>query len=202
VGFVYVFERQQGTWIETQRLHASDGEVSDNFGWSIAVDGELALVGTRFDHHLNGPGPGAAYLFRQNTSTGVWAEVVKFSPADGEDYDRLGHSVAIAGDVVVVGAPYDDVWDTDSGSAYVFDITDADADGLPDACQTPPGDLDGDGDVDLSDLGILLANFGCCAAAGGCDPPGGGRAPCPGDADADGDTELGDLGVVLANFGG
>jgi hypothetical protein len=48
-----------------------------------------------------------------------------------------------------------------------------------------PGDLDGDGDVDLSDLGILLASF---EIDGG------------GDLDGDGDTDLSDLGILLANF--
>jgi hypothetical protein len=51
------------------------------------------------------------------------------------------------------------------------------------------GDLDGDGDTDLGDLGILLADFGCAA-------PG----PCVGDLDGDGDTDLDDLAILLANF--
>ena len=51
------------------------------------------------------------------------------------------------------------------------------------------GDLDGDGDTDLADLGILLADFGCT---------GGG---CAGDLDGDGDTDLADLGILLADFG-
>ena len=53
-----------------------------------------------------------------------------------------------------------------------------------------PGDLDGDGDTDLADLGILLADFGCTL-------PG----PCVGDLDNDGDTDLADLGILLADFG-
>ena len=53
-----------------------------------------------------------------------------------------------------------------------------------------PGDLNGDGRVDLADLGILLADFGCT-------PP----ATCPGDIDGDGDTDLADLGILLSNFG-
>jgi probable HAF family extracellular repeat protein len=53
-----------------------------------------------------------------------------------------------------------------------------------------PGDLNGDGRVDLADLGILLADFGCM-------PP----AQCVGDIDRDGDTDLADLGILLANFG-
>ena len=52
------------------------------------------------------------------------------------------------------------------------------------------GDLDGDGDTDLADLGILLADFGC-------PQPG----PCAGDLDGDGDTDLADLGILLADFG-
>ena len=52
------------------------------------------------------------------------------------------------------------------------------------------GDLTGDGVVDLADLGVLLADFGCQA-------PG----PCPGDIDGDGDTDLADLGILLSNFG-
>ena len=52
------------------------------------------------------------------------------------------------------------------------------------------GDLDGDGDTDLADLGILLADFGC-------PQPG----PCVGDLDGDGDTDLADLGILLADFG-
>lgn len=53
-----------------------------------------------------------------------------------------------------------------------------------------PGDLNGDGQVDLADLGILLADFGCLP------PPN-----CPGDLDGDGDTDLADLGILLADFG-
>jgi hypothetical protein len=52
-----------------------------------------------------------------------------------------------------------------------------------------PGDLDGDGDVDQSDLGILLANYGCAAP------------PCSGDVDGDGDTDQSDLGALLAHYG-
>jgi hypothetical protein len=52
------------------------------------------------------------------------------------------------------------------------------------------GDLNCDGEVDLADLGTLLADFGCA-------PPG----SCPGDINGDGHTDLADLGILLANFG-
>ena len=50
----------------------------------------------------------------------------------------------------------------------------------------PPGDLDGDGDVDLADLAILLASYGVDDG---------------GDLDGDGDTDLTDLAILLANYG-
>ncbi|HUU95363.1 MAG TPA: S8 family serine peptidase [Phycisphaerae bacterium] len=52
-----------------------------------------------------------------------------------------------------------------------------------------PGDLDGDGDVDHADLGILLSDWGCDSGN------------CPGDCDGDGDTDHADLGILLANWG-
>ena len=60
-----------------------------------------------------------------------------------------------------------------------------------DAFDLIAGDLTGDCLVDLADLGILLADFGCTAGPGAC----------PGDLDGDGDTDLADLGILLAAFG-
>lgn len=57
---------------------------------------------------------------------------------------------------------------------------------LPD-CE---GDVDGDGDVDLSDLGIVLANYGATEDVSAAD----------GDLDRDGAVGLSDLGILLARF--
>ncbi len=54
-----------------------------------------------------------------------------------------------------------------------------------------PGDLDGDSQIDSTDLNILLGNFGCDA----------GKGNCPGDIDGDGDTDSIDLNIILLNFG-
>ncbi|MFN0137517.1 MAG: dockerin type I domain-containing protein [Phycisphaerae bacterium] len=56
-----------------------------------------------------------------------------------------------------------------------------------------PGDVDGDGDVDLTDLAILLSSFGLCSGAGGFDA----RA----DFHGDNCVNLTDLATLLTNFG-
>lgn len=52
-----------------------------------------------------------------------------------------------------------------------------------------PADINADGNIDLADLGVVLAAYGCTSACG------------DGDVDADGDVDLSDLGLVLAAFG-
>ncbi|MFQ5806065.1 MAG: hypothetical protein ACE5I3_06415 [Phycisphaerae bacterium] len=74
------------------------------------------------------------------------------------------------------------------------DCSDGDGNGTADACETSPclGDLDGDQEVNLTDLAMLLASYG----VPNCDPD-----PCPGDFDGDGDVDLADLAALLANYG-
>jgi hypothetical protein len=67
---------------------------------------------------------------------------------------------------------------------------DTDGDGIPDECQCP-GDLDGDGGVGLSDLSLLLSNYGQSS----------GMTPSDGDLDGDGDVDLADLSLLLSLYG-
>lgn len=60
-----------------------------------------------------------------------------------------------------------------------------------------PGDLDGDAEVTQSDLGILLADYGCTGPPPVPPNPG----DCRGDADGDGDTDQSDLGLLLSRYG-
>jgi hypothetical protein len=115
-GSAYVYRWNGPSWTLESKLLASDGAGSDQFGWSVSVSGDVAVVGARFDDD-NGGQSGSAYVYRWNGSS--WVET-KLLASDGADGDFLGWSVAVSGDVAVVGAYADDDNGSASGSAYVY----------------------------------------------------------------------------------
>jgi hypothetical protein len=122
-GAVHLFFRDQGgpgAWGEEKRLTAPDGRRVDYFGQALSVAGDTALVGAPGDSSAV-PGGGAAYVFvRDQGGPQNWGETAKIRPADPRDAARFGTSVALDGDVAVVGAPADGVPGALYGAAYVF----------------------------------------------------------------------------------
>ena len=116
-GSAYVFRYNGSNWAEEMKLTASDGAASDFFGRSVSISGDTALVGSLADDD-NGSSSGSAYVFRYNGSN--WVEEAKLTASDGVAGDYFGRSVAIFGDIVLVGADEDDDNGSQSGSAYVF----------------------------------------------------------------------------------
>ena len=118
-GSAFVFNRQGGSWVETQQLIASDGEVGDEFGKSIAISGSTIVVGAQADIGGNSL-QGAAYVFTSNG--GSWVEEQKLTASDGKAFDNFGRSVAISGSTIIVGSPVDIGAPSFPGSAYVFEL--------------------------------------------------------------------------------
>ena len=122
-GAVYVFSRVEGVWAQAAKLTAFDGEAYDNFGISVAVDGDTVVVGAPGNDGA-GADSGSVYVFVK--PTGGWVtstETAKLTAYDGAALDYFGYSVAVDGDTVLVGAYLDDDEENDSedsGSAYVF----------------------------------------------------------------------------------
>ncbi len=117
-GSAYIFTQSGGVWTEQQKLTASDGALGDNFGYSVSISGDVAIVGAIYDND-NGSGSGSAYIFTQ--SGGVWTEQQKLTASDGAVNDWFGYSVSVSGDAAIVGALYDDDAGVSSGSAYIFE---------------------------------------------------------------------------------
>ena len=122
-GAAYVFKRIGGGWSQLAKLTASDGAVGDNFGWSVSIDGDRAVVGAHFDDNENGADAGSAYCYEG--PGGGWAdmtEMFKVRAPDGIGSDQLGFSVSISGDYIIAGASFQDavIYQPDCGAAYVF----------------------------------------------------------------------------------
>jgi uncharacterized repeat protein (TIGR01451 family) len=124
-GAAYVFTRTGSTWTEQQKLTASDKAENDYFGRSVAISGETVVVGAYNADLGDITDAGAAYVFTRTGST--WTEQQTLTASDAAAEDRLGLSVAISGDTVVVGACAADPGGVDrAGAAYVFAAPDAD----------------------------------------------------------------------------
>ena len=100
-----------------QKIIPPDGASNDNFGGSVALDGDYALIGSRFDDD-NGIESGSAYLFDANSGE----QLQKFLAPDGASNDWFGYSVALDGEYALIGSPFDDDNGLSSGSAYLFDV--------------------------------------------------------------------------------
>lgn len=117
-GAAYVFTRSGSTWSEQQKLVASDGAAGDNFGWSVGVDGNLAVVGADLATVGGNAGEGAAYVYARSGS--AWSEQQKLAGSPAAAGDHFGTGVAISGITSVVGAELSNGGVGTSGSAYVF----------------------------------------------------------------------------------
>ena len=109
-GAAYLFKNTGTEWVQEQKITAADGEIWDEFGVSVALDGDYAIIGAQFDDDI-----GSAYIFKQETST--WIQQAKLTPSDPELWQTFGMSVAIDDDTVAIGAWGDDDY---TGAVYIF----------------------------------------------------------------------------------
>jgi len=102
------------TWTEQAKLTASNGAAGDEFGWSVSLSGDTALVGAIRS--------GSAYLFTRSGTT--WTEQAKLTASDGEEGDKFGISISLSGDTALVGARDDSDGNVYyDGSAYFYTLS-------------------------------------------------------------------------------
>ncbi|ABM02367.1 PKD domain containing protein [Psychromonas ingrahamii 37] len=116
-GAAYVYTRNGTSWSEQAKLTASDGSTADNFGYSVAIDGDTIVVGARFADGVV-TDAGAVYVYTRSGT--VWSEQAKITASDGQFRDFFGNSLAIYGDNLAIGAYGDDNPDADAGSVYIY----------------------------------------------------------------------------------
>lgn len=130
-GAVYIFKREGENWLELSQLKP-EYEYPQLFGYSIAVSGNLAIVGSPLDTNVdtNGnetSGKGAAYIFERRDDE--WIQLQRLTPKEWYDGDQFGIAVAVAGNRVVVSShenfnPNTDGSTYEGGSTFIFEYKD------------------------------------------------------------------------------
>lgn len=121
-GAIYVYEFSGGTWTEIDKLVGSDVGSGDQFGSSVAIDGNRIVAGAPFDNSL-GLATGTAYVFEYD---GTWDQVDKLTASDWAVNDEFGHAVDIDGDRIIIGVPEAESDHDNEGQAYIYDYFGAD----------------------------------------------------------------------------
>ena len=124
-GSAYVFIKNGTMWLQQQKLIASDGAASDNFGWvvSISHDGNTIAVGAYRDDD-KGSDSGSVYIF--NRVNNNWSETKKIVLSNGTALDYFGYDLELSGDgnTIIIGAygDNDDVsTNIEVGSAIIYE---------------------------------------------------------------------------------
>ncbi len=110
-GSAFVYRRDGENWTEQAMLVADDAGGGDDFGHSVAIDGDYIIVGAPGDDPQS-----SAYVFMRNGAD--WTQQAKLTGSRGAQCDKFGHSVAIDGAYAIVGDPEDTKGG--AGSAYIF----------------------------------------------------------------------------------
>lgn len=119
LGAAYVFVRSGTTWTQQQKLTPGDNAAGDNFGTTVALGPDTAIIGSLADDVGGNVDQGSAYVFTRSGT--IWSEQQKLTASDGAAGDLFGQSVALEGDTAIVGADRDDAGvNLNQGSAYVF----------------------------------------------------------------------------------
>ncbi len=117
VGSAYVFVRENGNWIQRDKLEPSDGEWGDKFGLEMSINRDTFLIAAS-GVYSNNIRTGSAYVFERDGCT--ISEVAKFVPSDGIGNHLFGIDVFVSGDIAVIGASNDNDFGNQSGAVYVY----------------------------------------------------------------------------------
>ena len=167
-GAAFVYERTQGglnNWGLVKKLRpVAPGGSGDGFGFSVALHGDLILVGASGDDAA-ASNNGAAWLFQRNRGgANQWNIAARLSNSVGDAARSFGLAVAMANDSLIVGAPNDDDAGADLGAAHVrragsyeFWAETHGLNALGAAAADPSADPDADGEANLVEF-MLATN--------------------------------------------
>ena len=119
-GSAYVYALEGLNWTLEAILEARDTGSGDDFGQSVSLLGELALIGSPDNENSDLGRSGSAYLYEFDGSR--WLPVQELMASDGANGDDFGASVALSSGYLIIGSPFDDnEFGVNAGSAYLFE---------------------------------------------------------------------------------
>ena len=129
-GAAYIFERGSGGWPQVKKIVASDRMNIDYYGFSVAIDGDQALVGAYRQNFAESGSTmysdaGAAYVIKRNDQ-GEWLETQKINHGDRNTLDQFGYAVGMDENTIICGALTEDEDENidnplpEAGSVYFF----------------------------------------------------------------------------------
>jgi len=150
-GTVHVFQRRDSRWVRAQILSVPASTFEDDFGVSMAVDGDTLVVGAQFADS-RGKDSGLAYVFERRAER--WRRAAVLSASDAAAGDQFGLTVSVSGETIVVGARLSHSRGRDAGAAYVFTRQDGRWQQVQKlmASDAAAGDLFGRASVDTNDM--------------------------------------------------
>ncbi len=117
-GKAYVLQNSGSSWSVVAELRASDAATNDIFGSSVAIDGDVIVVGAYRDQNSSDQFSGAVYVFQKpGANWSNMTQTAKLTPSVRSFNDAFGISVGISGDVVVVGSAGNNSLE---GIAYIY----------------------------------------------------------------------------------
>jgi hypothetical protein len=118
-GGFYLFQKSEDGWMEIAKVTPLEGQSDDQYGFTIVFSGDTIVVGARRADSGGLTNSGAVFVY---TVKGDSVELVtRLTASDASEGDEFGQSVAIAGDVIAVGAWRDKIDDNGKqGSIYLF----------------------------------------------------------------------------------
>ncbi|MCH7602252.1 MAG: hypothetical protein IIB54_05765 [Planctomycetes bacterium] len=115
--FVFEFDMTLSEWVVTALLNAPIEVIDNQFGYAVAIDGQVLIVGSNVDTIAGIETTGSAWIFRYDLAANVWIDEAYLYADDRMTNDGFGYAVDIGQNVALVGVPFDDN-DSCSGGAF------------------------------------------------------------------------------------
>ena len=146
-GAVFIYTNSGSNWTQQAKLNLNTSVGSPFEG--VDIDGSTAIVSSYDD----GDETAVVKLFTE--AANVWTQRAKLVASDSDGMtsgDAFGRSVVLDGNMVLVGAPFDDDVGNNYGASYYYNIIDTDGDGLLDSIEALLGTLNDVSDTDMDGI--------------------------------------------------